>query len=80
MKTRSWEESRVEMWEYKSLLCDGQTMEATLTALGGQGWEAVGFAPVVHNWSSSENFGMGTTGVTQWSASQYRVLLKRRKA
>jgi hypothetical protein len=62
----------MEKWEYKSLLCEGAAMETTLTALGEHGWEAVGFAPVAYQNSSN-----GV--VLQKSATQYRVLLKRRK-
>lgn len=62
----------MEIWEYKSLICEGPVMEATLTALGEQGWESVGFAPVVQETRQSH---FGTT----LTATEYRVLLKRRK-
>jgi hypothetical protein len=74
-----------DQWEYKSVLCNGgDNMEATLAPLGTQGWEAVGFAPVV-NIPTKYTQEPGFPGewviktVTQWNATQYRVLLKRRK-
>ena len=71
--------SQVEKWEYISLRCDGPTMETTLTELGEEGWEAVGFAPVVHQEAGRENSLYGFTWVTKWTTAEYRVLLKRRK-
>ncbi|HEY7340668.1 MAG TPA: hypothetical protein VH591_07295 [Ktedonobacterales bacterium] len=72
-----------EQWEYKSVLCSGgDNMEAVLTPLGAQGWEAVGFAPVVinpTNYTQISQYNETIATVTQWSAVQYRVLLKRRK-
>ncbi len=72
-----------DQWEYKSALCNGgDDMEAVLAPLGAQGWEAVGFAPVVNNPTNYTVDGIHRdviVTVTQWSAVQYRVLLKRRK-
>jgi|GEM_PF-1635688 hypothetical protein len=72
-----------EQWEYKSVLCNGDDdMEAVLAPLGAQGWEAVGFAPVLNNptkWTYPAYQPNVISTVTQWSAVQYRVLLKRRK-
>jgi len=73
-----------EQWEYKSVLCNGgDDMEATLMPLGANGWEAVGFAPVVSDPSSytiTDKYHPDVIAtVTQWSASTYRILLKRRK-
>lgn len=52
-------------------------METTLTELGEEGWEAVGFAPVVHQ--ESQRSKDLSPLVTEWFAAEYRVLLKRRK-
>lgn len=68
----------METWEYQSLLCTGSDMEMALAALGRQGWEAIGFAPTVHQKSDTVPFA-STTVVSEWTAQQYRVLLKRRK-
>lgn len=76
-----------EHWEYKFLLCEGgENMEATLAPLGAEGWEAVGFAPVLNvptkfthaPKSEGESESIILT-VTEWGAQVYRVLLKRRK-
>jgi hypothetical protein len=71
----------METWEYKSVLCNaGDDMETTLVPLGEQGWEAVGFAPVAQVSAKTRQTSMlGVYLVEQWTAKQYRVLLKRRK-
>jgi len=68
----------MDEWEYKFLLCDGPHMEPTLAELGKQGWEAVGFTPVIQWASSTGTCASNTLYVTEWTAQQYRVLLKRR--
>ena len=67
----------MEKWEYISLRGDGPAMETTLTELGEEGWEAVGFASVVHQ--ESQRSKDLSPLVTEWFAAEYRVLLKRRK-
>jgi hypothetical protein len=67
----------MDKWEYKSLLCDGPSMDTTLATLGEEGWEAVGFAPVVHR--DAERSMDYLSIVREWLTAEYRVLLKRRK-
>ena len=70
----------MDRWEYKSILCEGPTMENMLAQLGEQGWEAVGFVAVSLSAEDSRSaMSFGIFMVTKWGASQYRVLLKRRK-
>ena len=66
--------------EYKSVLCGGgDNMEVVLSPLGAQGWEAVGFVPVTHRAANTWTSRPDIEFVTEWGATQYRVLLKRRK-
>jgi hypothetical protein len=75
----------VDKWEYKSIIVGGPSLESELAPLGDQGWEAVGFVPVVHDPTNNTGHhnqmdgGWVITTVTQWSAWSYRVLLKHRK-
>lgn len=72
----------METWVYMSILSDGPSLEETMRPLGEQGWEAVGFAPVILHASTTTSFGIPETHpsvVTEWRAEKYRVLLKRRK-
>lgn len=70
----------MEKWEYHTLLCAGADLGTSLAALGEQGWEAVGFAPVVHKATDTWIGSMNIQFVTEWTAQQYRVLLKRRNS
>jgi hypothetical protein len=69
----------MEEWEYTFVT--GTNLESELDRLGAQGWEAVGFAPLAYSPTDRvfDKYTNLTVVVTQWSSSQYAVLLKRRK-
>ena len=68
----------MDKWEYKSVLSNGPNMEATLSQMGEEGWEAVGLVAVQVR--AAQTKGSLLAWVTKWESSRYRVLLKRRKS
>ena len=71
-----------DRWEYKSIMVGGPSLEDELRPLGEQGWEVVGFAPVLYspsNYVHDRYVKDIILTVTEWSAGLYRILLKRRK-
>lgn len=71
----------MEKWEYKSLICYATNIETALAPLGEQGWEVVGVAPAgnVPVKTVIDRYTEIIHTVTEWSASTYCILLKRRK-
>ena len=68
-----------DKWEYMFLT--GTNLEIELNQLGTQGWEAVGFVPIANTptqWVEDKYSHLVQT-VTEWHASSYSILLKRRK-
>lgn len=68
-----------DQWEYMFL--SGVNMEPELNRLGAQGWEAVGITPTIHTQNRwvEDKYTHLTQAVTEWAASSYSILLKRRK-
>ena len=70
----------MDKWEYRFITYNDAELETQLAALGEQGWEAVGFAPVRHDDANRDKWGWGKPPrVTEWVATEYRLLLKRHK-
>ena len=67
----------MDKWEYKSILSNGPNMEATLSQMGEEGWEAVGLVAVQQR--AAQTKGNLLAWVSKWESTRYRVLLKRRK-
>ena len=68
----------MDKWEYKSVLSNGPNMEAMLSEMGEQGWEAVGLVAV--QLRASKTKGSLLAWMSKWESTRYRVLLKRRKS
>lgn len=68
----------MDRWEYKSFLAEGPKLEEFLRPWGDQGWEVVNFAPVTHEFAD-RFYAPPNWAVSKWNATQYRILLKRRK-